>query len=60
MGEVWQAFDEELGRRVALKLMLELLETDEMLKKRFVLEGQAIAALRSPLCGSGPRFWPRR
>ncbi len=48
MGEVWQAFDEKLGRRVALKLMLELLETDEILKKRFVLEGRAIAALQSP------------
>jgi serine/threonine protein kinase len=48
MGVVYVARHAELGRRVALKLMLgELAEGDEM-ARRFALEGQAVARLRHP------------
>lgn len=48
MGHVWRAFDENLQRNVALKLMSSSLLTSATAKARFDREALAIAKLQSP------------
>jgi eukaryotic-like serine/threonine-protein kinase len=48
MGEVWQADDTVLGRRVALKLLVEELAADDRATRRFVREARATARLAHP------------
>ena len=45
MGAVWAAFDTQLQRRVAIKLLLELIGASSKLRERFELEARAIAQL---------------
>ena len=45
MGEVWQADDTVLGRRVALKVLVEELAVDDRATRRFVREARATARL---------------
>jgi serine/threonine protein kinase len=56
-GVVWQALEEALGRRVALKLLHPLSVVDEAARKRFAREAEAAARLShpgiAPLLGSG-------
>jgi serine/threonine protein kinase len=47
MGEVWQAFDETLGRTVAIKLLYEELG-EPVVRERFMTEARAIARLDHP------------
>lgn len=47
MGEVWQAYDETLGRQVALKLLYEDLG-ERPVGERFLREARAIARLEHP------------
>jgi serine/threonine-protein kinase len=48
MGAVWEAVDERLGRRVAVKLMIQRLARDDKALRRFEREAKAVASLRSP------------
>jgi eukaryotic-like serine/threonine-protein kinase len=48
MGEVWEADDAVLGRRVALKMLVEELAADEQATRRFVREARATARLAHP------------
>jgi serine/threonine protein kinase len=48
MGAVWEAEDERLGRRVAVKLMITRLARDEKALRRFEREARAVARLNSP------------
>jgi eukaryotic-like serine/threonine-protein kinase len=48
MGEVYLARDERLGRKVALKLLLESLTADEMQMRRFKSEARTASALNHP------------
>jgi len=48
MGEVWQADDTVLGRRVALKVLVEELAADDRATRRFVREARATARLTHP------------
>jgi eukaryotic-like serine/threonine-protein kinase len=48
MGEVWQADDTVLGRRVALKVLVEELAADARATRRFVREARATAKLAHP------------
>jgi eukaryotic-like serine/threonine-protein kinase len=48
MGEVWQADDKVLGRRVALKVLVEELAADDRATRRFVREARATARLTHP------------
>ncbi len=48
MAEVWQAFDTQLRRNVAIKVMHPNLSTDPEFVTRFTREAQVIAALRHP------------
>ena len=48
MGEVWQADDTVLGRRVALKVLVEELAADDRATRRFVREARATARLAHP------------
>jgi serine/threonine protein kinase len=48
MGSVWEAVDERLDRKVALKLMIQRLARDEKALRRFEREAKAVAGLRSP------------
>jgi tRNA A-37 threonylcarbamoyl transferase component Bud32 len=48
MGEVWAADDTVLGRRVALKVLVEELAADEHATRRFVREARASARLAHP------------
>jgi tRNA A-37 threonylcarbamoyl transferase component Bud32 len=48
MGEVWEADDTVLGRRVALKVLVEELAADERATRRFVREARATARLSHP------------
>jgi eukaryotic-like serine/threonine-protein kinase len=48
MGEVWEADDTVLGRRVALKVLVEELATDRRATRRFVREARATARLTHP------------
>lgn len=48
MAEVWKAFDTQLKRYVAIKLLHANLQVDPDFVTRFVREAQVIAALRHP------------
>jgi len=48
MGEVWEADDTVLGRRVALKVLVEELAADRRATRRFVREARATARLTHP------------
>ena len=48
MGEVWEADDAVLGRRVALKVLVQGLADDARATKRFVREARASAKLTHP------------
>jgi tRNA A-37 threonylcarbamoyl transferase component Bud32 len=48
MGEVWEADDTVLGRRVALKVLVEELANDHRATRRFVREARATARLDHP------------
>jgi serine/threonine-protein kinase len=48
MGEVWQADDTVLGRRVALKVLVQELADDPRATRRFVREARATAKLTHP------------
>ena len=48
MAEVWQAFDTQLRRNVAIKVMHPNLATDPEFVTRFTREAQTVAALRHP------------
>jgi tRNA A-37 threonylcarbamoyl transferase component Bud32 len=48
MGEVWEADDVVLGRRVALKVLVQELADDERATRRFVREARATARLTHP------------
>jgi eukaryotic-like serine/threonine-protein kinase len=48
MGEVWEADDTVLGRRVALKALVEELAADDRATRRFVREARATARLAHP------------
>ncbi len=48
MGEIWEAFDEHLKRRVAVKRMSRDANITPMLRSRFEREALAIAQLKSP------------
>jgi eukaryotic-like serine/threonine-protein kinase len=48
MGEVWEADDTVLGRRVALKVLVQELADDPRATKRFVREARATAKLTHP------------
>ena len=48
MGEVYQATDSKLGRRVAIKLLPSAFATDTDRIARFRREAQALAALNHP------------
>src|SRR5881275_1577288 len=48
MAEVWKAFDTQLQRYVAIKLLHANLQADPDFVSRFTREAQVIAALRHP------------
>jgi tRNA A-37 threonylcarbamoyl transferase component Bud32 len=48
MGEVWEADDTVLGRRVAVKVLVEELAADDRATRRFVREARATARLAHP------------
>jgi serine/threonine protein kinase len=48
MGEVWEADDSVLGRRVALKVLVQELADDPRATRRFVREARATAKLIHP------------
>ena len=48
MGEVWEADDTVLGRRVALKFLVAELAADDRATRRFVREARATARLAHP------------
>jgi len=48
MGEVWEANDTVLGRRVALKVLVQELADDPRATRRFVREARATAKLTHP------------
>ena len=48
MGEVWEADDTVLGRRVALKVLVQELADDSRATRRFVREARATAKLTHP------------
>ncbi len=48
MGEVWKAFDTQLQRNVAIKLLLADLQSDPSFVSRFQREAQVIASLHHP------------
>jgi hypothetical protein len=73
MGDVWEADDAVLGRRVALKVLVQELADDARATKRFVREVIARRAKQGeighsrefragvrPLSATGQRYWPPR
>ena len=48
MGEVYRAHDDDLGRDVAVKLLLQESNGDAMAIQRFILEARAASALNHP------------
>ena len=48
MGEVWKAFDTQLQRHVAIKLLHTELQNDTSFTARFQREAQVIASLHHP------------
>src|SRR5579872_6940950 len=48
MGEVYRAFDERLGRDVAIKILTEEASADRGLQRRFAFEARAASALNHP------------
>jgi outer membrane protein assembly factor BamB/serine/threonine protein kinase len=48
MGALYEAFDTKLGRTVAVKLLLPLLEADSVGVERFLKEAKAVAKLNHP------------
>jgi serine/threonine-protein kinase len=51
MGQVWQATDAQLGRQVALKLLLDAFAHDPDRLARFQREAQVLASLNHPNVG---------
>ena len=52
MGSVYEAFDDRLQRRVAIKFPHQLIQNDLVARKRFQLEARAAAAVHHPnVCG---------
>ena len=49
MGEVWEADDTVLGRRVALKVLVQELADDPRATRRFVREARATASSPTPM-----------
>ena len=58
MGEVYEAVDESLGRRVALKVLGRKHQGSSEFKSRFLREGRALAAMNHlnvvQILGNGP------
>jgi len=48
MAVVFRAWDERLGRRVALKILAPALAADELFRRRFIREARAAAAVDDP------------
>jgi len=48
MGEVYEGLDEQLGRRVAIKILGRKHRESEEFKTRFLREGRALAAMNHP------------
>src|SRR6476660_1031091 len=48
MGEVWRAWDELLGRTVAVKVVLPALLADPDFVRRFLAEARAMASVHHP------------
>jgi serine/threonine-protein kinase len=48
MGSVWQAYDRQLEREVAVKFMSSRIASDPALRRRFYREAKAAARLRTP------------
>nr|WP_225952660.1 serine/threonine-protein kinase [Mycobacterium sp. OAS707] len=48
MGEVYEAYDKEKGRTIALKILLDQYAEDERFRARFLRESRAAAVLQEP------------
>src|SRR5262245_6422243 len=48
MGEVYRAYDERLGRAVAIKIIRAQIASDPAFRERFTREARAIAAVNHP------------
>jgi len=48
MGQVWEAYDQQLESGCAIKFILERMAQDASVRSRFAREAKAVAALRSP------------
>jgi eukaryotic-like serine/threonine-protein kinase len=48
MGQVWEAYDQQLESSCAIKFILEHMAQDASVRSRFAREAKAVAALRSP------------
>ena len=48
MGDVYRGIDEDLDRKVAIKILSDKHRRNEELRARFVREGRAVAAISHP------------